>query len=151
MARLRDEGAARILDGIKATLERFGVRFDVYRSERDLADAGEIDEAIGRLREAGYVYEADGAVWFRSTEFGDDKDRVVIRSNGVHTYFGADCAYLVDKFSRGFDHVIYVWGADHFGTMARVKGAAQALGFRPGRRSRSCCISSWRSCATASR
>ena len=131
LERLRDEGAARILEGIKATLERFGVHFDVYRSERDLAEAGEIDEAIARLRAAGYVYEAEGAVWFRSTDFGDDKDRVVIRSNGVHTYFGADCAYLVDKFSRGFDHVIYVWGADHFGTMARLTGAAQALGFDP--------------------
>ena len=131
LARLRDAGAGRILDGIKATLERFGVRFDVFRSERDLADAGEIDEAIGRLRDAGYIYEAGGAVWFRSTDFGDDKDRVVVRSNGVHTYFGADCAYVVDKFSRGFDHVIYVWGADHFGTVARVKGAAQALGFDP--------------------
>ncbi len=131
LARLRDAGAGRILDGIKATLERFGVRFDLFRSERDLADAGEIDEAIGRLRDAGYIYEAGGAVWFRSTDFGDDKDRVVVRSNGVHTYFGADCAYVVDKFSRGFDHVIYVWGADHFGTVARVKGAAQALGFDP--------------------
>ena len=131
LVRLRDEGAARILEGIKSTLERFGVHFDVYRSERDLAEAGEIDEAIASLRAAGYVYEAEGAMWFRSTEFGDDKDRVVIRSNGVHTYFGADCAYLVDKFSRGFDHVIYVWGADHFGTMARVKGAAEALGFDP--------------------
>jgi arginyl-tRNA synthetase len=131
LVRLRDEGAARILEGIKATLERFGVHFDVYRSERDLAEAGEIDQAIASLRSAGYVYEAEGAIWFRSTEFGDDKDRVVIRSNGVHTYFGADCAYLVDKFSRGFDHVIYVWGADHFGTMARVKGAAEALGYDP--------------------
>jgi arginyl-tRNA synthetase len=129
--RLRDEGAARILTWMKASLERFGVRFDVFRSERDLADAGEIDEAIRRLREAGFVYESEGAVWFRSTAFGDDKDRVVIRSNGAHTYFGADCAYIVDKFARGFDHVIYVWGADHYGTVARVKGAAQALGFPP--------------------
>ena len=129
--RLRDLGAERILTGIKATLERFGVRFDVYRSERELADAGEIDDAIRRLREAGSIYEADGAVWFRSTAFGDDKDRVVIRSNGKHTYFAADCAYLIDKFSRGFDRVIYVWGADHHGDIARVKGAAQALGFDP--------------------
>ncbi len=128
-ARLRDEGAARILSGMKASLERFGVRFDLFRSEKDLADAGEIDEAIRRLREAGFVYDLDGAAWFRSTAFGDDKDRVVIRSNGAHTYFGADCAYIVDKFARGFDHVIYVWGADHYGTVARVKGAAQALGF----------------------
>ena len=129
--RLRDEGAARILNGMKTSLERFGVRFDVFRSEKDLADAGEIDEAILRLREAGFVYDLDGAVWFRSTAFGDDKDRVVIRSNGAHTYFGADCAYIVDKFARGFDHVIYVWGADHYGTVSRLKGAAQALGFPP--------------------
>jgi arginyl-tRNA synthetase len=129
--RLRELGATRILDGIKATLERFGVRFDVYRSERDLAASGEIAEAIDRLREAGYVYDADGAVWFRSTAFGDDKDRVAIRSTGEHTYFGADIAYVWDKFARGFDHLIYVWGADHHGTVARVKGAAQALGFDP--------------------
>ncbi|MEP6973287.1 MAG: arginine--tRNA ligase [Actinomycetota bacterium] len=129
--RLRDLGAQRILSGIKATLERFGVRFDVYRSESELADAGEIDEAIRRLREAGFIDEADGAVWFRSTDFGDDKDRVVIRSNGVHTYFAADCAYLIDKFARGFDHLIYVLGADHHGDVARWKGAAQALGFDP--------------------
>lgn len=129
--RLRDEGATRLLTWMKASLERFGVRFDVFRSERDLADAGEINQAIRRLREAGFVYEAEGAVWFRSTAFGDDKDRVVIRSNGAHTYFGADCAYVIDKFARGFDHVIYVWGADHHGDIARVKGAAQALGFPP--------------------
>jgi len=116
---------------IKETLARFEVRFDVYRSERDLAEAGEIQEAIARLRETGHVYDADGAVWFRSTEFGDDKDRVVIRSNGTHTYFGADCAYVIDKFHRGFDHLIYVWGADHHGDVARVKGVAQALGHDP--------------------
>ena len=131
LARFRDLGAARAMTWIESTLERFGVRFDVYRSERDLADAGEIDDAIARLRDAGFVYDAEGAVWFRSTAFGDDKDRVVIRSNGVHTYFGADCAYVIDKFARGFDHLIYVWGADHHGDIARVKGAAQALGYDP--------------------
>ena len=131
LARFRDLGAARAMAWIETTLERFGVRFDVYRSERDLADAGEIDDAIARLRDAGYAYDAEGAVWFRSTAFGDDKDRVVIRSNGVHTYFGADCAYVIDKFARGFDHLIYVWGADHHGDIARVKGAAQALGYDP--------------------
>ncbi len=130
-ARLRDLGAQRILRGIKETLQRFGVHFDVYRSERELAEAGEIDDAIHRLRDAGYIYEDDGAVWFRSTAFGDDKDRVVIRSNGVHTYFAADCAYLIDKFARGFDHVTYVWGADHHGDVARVRGAAEALGLDP--------------------
>ena len=129
--RLRDLAAERILSGIRATLERFGVRFDVFRSERDLAEAGEIDAAIRRLRDAGYVYDAEGAVWFRSTAFGDDKDRVVIRSNGVHTYFGADCAYIIDKFGRGFDHLIYVLGADHHGDVARLKGATQALRFDP--------------------
>jgi arginyl-tRNA synthetase len=129
LRRLRDEGARRILAGIDRTLERFGVRFDTYRSERELADAGEVDAAIGRLRGAGAVYEAEGAIWFRSTAFGDDKDRVLIRSNGAHTYFAADCAYLVDKFSRGFDHLVYVWGADHHGDVVRVRGAAQAMGF----------------------
>ena len=131
MEAIREEAGYTVLGWIKRTLENFRVRFDSYRSERDLFEAGEIEVAIGRLRDAGYVYEAEGAVWFRSTAFGDDKDRVVIRSNGVHTYFGADCAYLVDKFSRGFDHVVYVWGADHHGDLVRVKGAAKALGYDP--------------------
>jgi arginyl-tRNA synthetase len=131
MASLRDEAARRVLDGIRATMDRFGVRFDSYISERQLAESGEIDAAVRRLREAGYVYESDGAVWFRSTAFGDDKDRPLIRSNGTHTYFAADSAYLIDKFARGFDHLIYVWGADHHGNVARVKGAAQAMGFDP--------------------
>ena len=100
-------------------------------SEASLAEKHEIEQAIERLREAGHIYEEDGAVWFRSTTFGDDKDRVVIRSNGMHTYFAADIAYVVDKFSRGFDHLIYVWGADHHGGVVRVKGAAQALGHDP--------------------
>ena len=130
-ARLLTEGSRRVLAQIEATLERFGVRFDVYFSESELARKGEIDAAIDRLRGAGYAYDAEGAVWFRSTEFGDDKDRVVIRSTGAHTYFAADCAYLIDKFSRGFDRVVYVWGADHHGDVKRVKGAAQALGLDP--------------------
>jgi arginyl-tRNA synthetase len=119
---------ARILNGIKATLDRFNVHFDVYFSEAELERKGEIADAVQRLRDAGFAYDDEGAVWFRSTAFGDDKDRVLIRSNGAHTYFGADCAYLLDKFSRGFDHVVYVWGADHHGDVARVKGAATALG-----------------------
>ncbi len=131
LARLRDEGARRVLGWIRATLERFGVRFDVFTSEADLSGRGEIDGAVEQLRASGFAYDAEGAVWFRSTAFGDDKDRVVVRSNGVHTYFGADCAYLIDKFGRGFDHVIYVWGADHHGDVVRVRGAGRALGFDP--------------------
>ncbi len=128
-ARLLAEGSKRALEQIKGSLERFGVHFDTFRSEADLARSGEIEAAVQRLRDAGDAYEADGALWFRSTAFGDDKDRVIVRSNGTHTYFGADCAYVIDKFSRGFDHLIYVWGADHHGDVVRVKGAAQALGY----------------------
>jgi arginyl-tRNA synthetase len=130
--RLRAEGATRVLGGIRSTLERFGVRFDEYVSEARLAERGEIADAVERLRQAGTVYEADGAVWFRATDFGDDKDRVLIRGTGAHTYFAADCAYLIDKFRRGFDHLIYVWGADHHGDVTRVRGAARAMGLDVG-------------------
>ena len=130
-ARLLAEGTRRILAGVEQTLERFGVRFDVYFSEAELERKGEIAAAVERLRAADYAYDADGATWFRSTAFGDDKDRVIVRSNGTHTYFGADCAYIVDKFARGFDHVVYVWGADHHGDVARMKGAASAMGYDP--------------------
>jgi arginyl-tRNA synthetase len=128
---VRQAAAERVLRWIDRSLERFGVVFDTYMSEASLAEKHEIEQAIERLRAAGHIYEEDGAVWFRSTTFGDDKDRVVIRSNGMHTYFAADIAYVVDKFSRGFDHLIYVWGADHHGGVVRVKGAAQALGHDP--------------------
>ncbi|MEX2406711.1 MAG: arginine--tRNA ligase, partial [Actinomycetota bacterium] len=131
MVRLRDEGVKRVLEWIRATLDRFGVRFDVFTSESVLVERGEVAEAVERLRTAGLAYEAEGAVWFRSTAFGDDKDRVLTRTDGRHTYFAADCAYLIDKFSRGFDHLVYVWGADHHGDVVRVRGAAQALGYDP--------------------
>ncbi len=127
--RMREEGAVRSLAWIRRTLDRFGVPFDTYVKESDLAEKGEIAAAVDRLRDAGTVYDAEGAVWFRSTDFGDDKDRPLYRTNGAHTYFAADCAYLLDKFGRGFDHLIYVWGPDHHGDVARVKGAAKALGF----------------------
>jgi arginyl-tRNA synthetase len=127
--RMREEGAKRSLAVVKQTLERFGVRFDSFVSERTLSEKGEIAAAIDRLREAGSVYEADGAVWFRATDFGDDKDRPLVRTNGEHTYFAADCAYVVDKLARGFDHLTYVWGADHHGHVARVRGAARAMGY----------------------
>jgi len=129
--RMRAEGVARVLRWIEATLDRFGVHFDVYFRESELAAKGEIEAAVERLRDAGVVYDEEGAAWFRSTAYGDDKDRVVIRSNGQHTYFGADLAYLADKFSRGFDRLLYVWGADHHGDVARVKGAAEAMGYDP--------------------
>jgi arginyl-tRNA synthetase len=133
LVRLREAGARRAMAQIRSTLERFGVTFDTYFLEASLVEKGEIAQAIERLREAGFVYDAEGATWFRSTAFGDDKDRVAIRSDGTHTYFGADIAYVLDKFSRGFDHLIYVWGADHHGDVARVTGAAAALGLDPDR------------------
>jgi len=132
LATVRGAAAERVLGWIDATLARFDVRFDSYVSEAVLERKGEIAQAIDQLRSSGHAFEAEGAVWFRSTAFGDDKDRVLVRSDGRHTYFGADCAYLIDKFARGFDHLIYVWGADHHGNIARVRGAAEALGFDPG-------------------
>jgi arginyl-tRNA synthetase len=121
--------AERVRAGIEASLERLGVHFDVWTTEGRLHAEGWVDRAIGRLRDAGHVYEQDGATWFRSTTFGDDKDRVIVRSTGGLTYFAADIGYLVEKFSRGFDHLIFVWGADHHGTVARVRNAAAAMGF----------------------
>ena len=121
--------AARVRGGIEASLERLGVHFDVWTTERSLHEEGWVERAVERLREHGYVYEQDGAVWFRSTDLGDDKDRVIYRSNGQPTYFAADIGYVTEKFSRGFDHLIYIWGADHHGTVARVRNAAKAMGY----------------------
>ena len=118
----------RIRDGIETSLEHLGVHFDVWKSEGSLHAEGWVGRGIEKLKAAGQLYEQDGALWFRSTDFGDDKDRVVIRSNGEPTYFASDIGYVVEKFSRGFDELIYVWGADHHGTVARLKNAAQALG-----------------------
>ncbi len=115
--------------GIEGSLERLGVHFDVWRSEGSLHADGWVERAIERLRAGGHVYEQDGALWFRSTAFGDDKDRVILRSDGRATYFAADIGYVTEKFSRGFDHLIYIWGADHHGTVARVRNAAQAMGY----------------------
>ena len=123
--------AARVREGIEASLERLGVHFDVWTSEGRLHDEGWVERAVERLREHGHVYEQDGALWFRSTAFGDDKDRVIYRSDGRPTYFAADIGYVTEKFSRGFDHLIYIWGADHHGTVARVRNAAAAMGYDP--------------------
>jgi arginyl-tRNA synthetase len=118
-----------VRNGIEASLQRLGVHFDVWTTEASLHEGGWVDRAVERLREGGHVYEQDGAVWFRSTDFGDDKDRVIYRSNGEPTYFAADIGYVTEKFSRGFDHLIYIWGADHHGTVARVRNAAKAMGY----------------------
>jgi arginyl-tRNA synthetase len=121
--------SARIREGIEASLANLGVHFDVWTTEASLHDDGWVDRAMARLRDGGHLYEQDGATWFRSTAFGDDKDRVLIRSNGTLTYFAADIGYVIQKFSRGYDHLIYIWGADHHGTVARVRNAAEAMGF----------------------
>jgi len=115
--------------GIEASLAELGVRFDVWTSEGSLHDEGWVPRALDQLREAGDIYEDDGATWFRASSYGDDKDRVVIRSNGQPTYFASDIGYLAEKFSRGFDELVYLWGEDHHGTVARNRAAARALGF----------------------
>ena len=121
--------AARVREQIEASLERLGVHFDVWTSEGSLHEQGWVNRAIERLRAGGHVYEEDGALWFRSTAYGDDKDRVIIRANGQPTYFAADIGYVTEKFSRGFGHLIYIWGADHHGTVARLRNAAEAMGY----------------------
>jgi arginyl-tRNA synthetase len=118
----------RVRAGIEASLEHLGVRFDVWRTDGSLFAEGWVERAIARLREGGHVYEQDGATWFRSTAFGDDKDRVIRKSDGEFTYFAADIGYVAEKFSRGFEQLIYIWGADHHGTVARVRNAATAMG-----------------------
>ncbi len=120
--------AEKILAGIRRDLSDFGIGFDHWFSERSLFDARAVDDALATIRAKGYAYEADGALWFKSTAFGDEKDRVVVRHNGETTYFASDIAYHKNKFDRGFDHLIDIWGADHHGYIPRVKGAIQALG-----------------------
>ena len=120
-----------VIEHIKRVLTTFGVKFDVWFSERTLHASGALDKTIGRLREQNHVYELDGAVWLKTTAFGDDKDRVLIRENGQPTYFAADIAYHADKFARGFNRVINIWGSDHHGYVARMKAAVAALGLKP--------------------
>jgi arginyl-tRNA synthetase len=117
--------------GIEGSLERLGVHFDIWRTEGSLHREGWVDRAIERLHESGHLYEDGGALWFRSTDFGDDKDRVIRKSNGDYTYFASDIGYVTEKFSRGFDRLIYLWGADHHGTVARLRNAARAMGYDP--------------------
>jgi arginyl-tRNA synthetase len=119
----------RVRAGIEESLAHLGVRFDVWKSEGSLYRDGWVARAVERLEAAGALYEDAGALWFRSTSFGDDKDRVVRKSNGDWTYFGSDVGYVVEKFSRGFDRLVYIWGADHHGTVARLRNAAAAMGY----------------------
>ncbi|HBK53246.1 arginine--tRNA ligase [Syntrophomonas wolfei] len=121
------------IDYIKKTLASFGISYDVWFSEKSLHENGKIMAVFNELREKGYIYESEGAWWFKSTAFGDEKDEVVLRANGMPTYFMADIAYHQNKFERGFDWVINVWGADHHGHIARMKGAIEALGYDPAR------------------
>jgi arginyl-tRNA synthetase len=123
------EGMRLALEGIRATLERFDVRFDAWIHESTFHDQGKVNQALEELRSRGLAYEEDGALWFRATRYGDEKDRVLIRATGDPTYFAADCAYVLDKFGRGYDRLIYVWGADHHGTVKRLHGAVEAFGF----------------------
>ena len=121
--------AGAVRTGIEASLDHLGVHFDVWKSEGSLHSEGWVERAVERLRAGGHVYVSEGATWFRSTAFGDDKDRVILRSNGEPTYFASDIGYVTEKFSRGFDELIYIWGADHHGTVARVRNAAEAMGY----------------------
>jgi arginyl-tRNA synthetase len=113
---------------IKPSMEKFGIKFDNYFSEKELQENGKVDGVIKLLKEKNFIYEKEGATWFKAIEFGDDKDRVVIKSDGQKTYFGSDIAYHKEKIDRGFDKLIDVWGADHHGEVSRTKGALEALG-----------------------
>lgn len=127
----RRDGVEQMFAEIKSSLHEFGVDFDVYFHEDQLHRSGRVDEAIERLREHGHVYDADGAIWLRTTGFGDDKDRVLIRSNGEPSYFSGDVAYYLDKRERGFDKVIIMLGADHAGYVGRMRAMAACFGDDP--------------------
>jgi len=126
-----EHGLTLILGDIRDDLQEFGVVYEEWYSEHSLHTTGSVDKAIERLRAGGHLYEKDGAWWFRSSGFGDEKDRVVIRENGQYTYFTSDIAYHMNKLERGFDRVIDIWGADHHGYVPRIKAALSALGDNP--------------------
>ena len=122
-----DQGLKAILDDIKGDLAEFGVRYDEWFSERSLV--GSIDQVVAKLDKSGHLYEKDGVTWFRSTDYGDDKDRAIVRANGQSTYFASDIAYIANKLERGFDEILYVFGADHHGYTTRMFAACEALGY----------------------
>jgi arginyl-tRNA synthetase len=122
--------AGKILDGIRDDLKLFGVEFDCWFSEQSLYDSGRVDEILNNFRKQKIIYEKDGALWFKTSEFGDEKDRVVVKANGETTYFASDIAYHQDKYDRGFERVVDVWGADHHGYIPRMKAAVEASGHR---------------------
>ncbi|MDR1581470.1 MAG: arginine--tRNA ligase [Synergistaceae bacterium] len=124
----RDKTCGLVLEMIKRDLSDFGINFDIWFSERSLYDDDLVERTIDLLKKNGYAYDGDGAVWFRATAFGDDKDRVMIRNNGVPTYFTSDTAYLLNKYERKFDFLIYIWGADHHGYVPRIRSVNKALG-----------------------
>ena len=128
----REWGYRAIVDELRADLARIGVIFDTWFSERVLHERGDVDDVIAKLRADGHAFDADGAVWLRSTDFGDQRDRVLVKQDGSTTYLAADLAYHRDKFARGFDHLVDIWGADHHGQVKSVQGGMQALGFAAG-------------------
>jgi arginyl-tRNA synthetase len=133
LAAIGDRGVELILENVRATLDRFGVRFDNWFSERDLYTRGEVDAALAQLEREGHTYRSEEALWLRTTSFEDDKDRVLIRANGEPTYLAADVAYHWDKLERGFERLINVLGADHHGYVARLRAALAGLGADPER------------------
>ncbi len=126
--RVLDLALGEILGDIREDLREFGVTFDCWFSERSLSDDGAVERAIDALKKGGHAYVKDGALWFKSTDYGDEKDRVMIRENGVKTYFASDIAYVFNKLERGFDHLLYIWGADHHGYIIRLRAGLAALG-----------------------
>jgi len=120
-----------ILNGIKKDLKGFGVLFDDYFSERTLYDEGNVENILNVLKEQGHLYEHEGALFLNTTQFGDDKDRVVVRSNGQKTYFASDIAYHLNKFKRGFNFIVDIWGADHHGYEPRMKAGVHCIGYPP--------------------